>query len=101
MLTSDLIQMLLDAQKRAGEEVEIRGALLDDECGARNFNQSTIVGVELFHNPNTDEQHVKLIMHERPNRNGDKLLSEIKTMIRDGFTWNDRHYLEKTNVENN
>ena len=101
MLTSDLIQMLLDAQKRAGEEVEIRGAILSNEYGTREFNQATIVGAELFHYPDTDEQHVKLIFHEQPNLNGDKLLADIKTLIGDGFIWNDKHYMERTNVEVN
>jgi hypothetical protein len=92
MLTSDLIQMLLDAQKQAGEEVEIRGALLIDESGTKQFHQCTIVGAELFHSPDTDEQHVKLIVHESPNLNGDKILTEIKNMISSGHQWKDKRY---------
>jgi len=98
MLTSDLIQMLLDAQKQAGEEVEIRGAILTNEYGTRVFHQATIVGAQLFHSTDTDEHHVKLIVHEQPNLNGDILFSDIKTLIGDGFLWQDKHYLEKTNA---
>ncbi len=92
MLTSDLIQMLLNAQKLAEEEVEIRGALINDEDGLKRFHQVTIVGVQLFHVPDTDEQHVKLIFHEQPNLNGDKILAEIKDMVSSGHEWKDKRY---------
>lgn len=92
MLTSELIQMLLDAQRDAGEEVEIRGALLTNGEGTKNFHQCTVVGVQLFHSPDTDEQHVKLIIHEQPNLNGDKILAEIKDMVSSGHQWKDKRY---------
>ncbi len=98
MLTSDLIQMLLDAQNLAEEEVEIRGAILTDEYGVHKFHQCTIVGAQLFHNPDSGEQEVKLIVHEQPNRNGDRMLSEIKSMVRDNYSWQDRKYFETTEV---
>ena len=101
MLTSDLIQMLLDAQSLAEEEVEIRGALITDEHGVNKFHQCTIVGVQLFHSVDSGEQEAKLIIHEQPNRDGDRMLSQIKSMVRDGHSWTDRRYLEKTNVEVN
>lgn len=101
MLTSELIQMLLDSQKQAGDEVELRGALLTYDDGCKIFHQCTIVGVELFHSPNTDEQHVKLIIHERPNLNGDNILAEIKHLISDGYEWQDRVYLGEKNVQVN
>jgi hypothetical protein len=92
MLTSELIQMLLNAQSLAEEEVEIRGAFLNDEDGLNRFHQCTIVGVQLFHSPDTDEQHVKLIIHEQPNLNGDKILAEIKDMVSSGHQWKDKRY---------
>lgn len=100
MLSSDLIQMLLDAQKQAGEEVEIRGAIINDESGLNNFEQCTIVGAELFHNPDTDEQHIKLIVHDSPFVNGDKLYTELRNMIRSGHQWNDRRYFNKEEISN-
>jgi hypothetical protein len=100
MLSSDLIQMLLDAQKQAGEEVEIRGAIIDNENGLKVFNQCTIVGAELFHNPNTDEQHIKLIVHDDPFANGDKLYTELRNMIHSGHEWKDRKFINREEISN-
>ena len=90
MLTSELIQMLLDAQKLAEEEVEVRGAIVTDDDGLNTFNRCTIVGVQLFEATLSGEQHVKLIFHENANKNGDKILSEIKDLVRSGHEWREK-----------
>ena len=100
MLSSDLIQMLLDAQKQAGEEVEIRGAIIDDESGLKVFHQCTIVGAELFHSPDTEEQHIKLIVHDSPSANGDRLYTELRNMIHSGHQWNDRKFINREEISN-